>query len=141
MTVAMVLTITRLTANGGCHFVFDLVLFRLRNGGYGCGSGAYCCNGGGSCSRFRYLEGDDAGLVRWIAAEMVVRCCIYGYSVQMRCWLRCINGVAVVENDGVEDAGAMEARSSGGYGNVAERCCGGEQWRLSVRSMADGGGM
>ena len=42
-------------------------------------------------------------------------------AVQMRCWLRCINGVAVVENDGVEDgvedAGAMEARSSGGYGN------------------------
>jgi len=80
MTVAMVLTITRLTANGGCHFVFDLVLFRLRSGGYGCGSGAYCCNGGGSCSRFRCLEGDDAGLVRWIAAEMVVRCCVYGYS-------------------------------------------------------------
>jgi len=26
-------------------------------------------------------------------------------------------------------------------GVVAERCCGGEQWRLSVRSMADGGGM
>jgi len=32
----------------------------------------------GSCLRFRCLEGDGVGLVRWLAAEMVVRCCVYG---------------------------------------------------------------
>jgi len=35
-------------------------------------------------------------------------------AVQMRCWSRCVNyGV----EDGMEDAGAMEARRNGGYGN------------------------